>query len=165
MDTKILIAIITACAALSGVILSQAITLFISLLDKRHKKHILLRQKYEEMMFHFQDSLAYFPEVGNCKTREQLFSKSHSIPAQKAMGIALLYFPQIAPLIETYILNQIAYYNIIISSFNPDIPANAGGQAQVNCPDKIKKVTQDLFKSKNKIIESLQVNVKKYTKA
>lgn len=53
----------------------------------------------------------------------------------------------------------------VISSFNPDIPANAGGQGQVHSPDKIKKVTQDLFKSKDKIIEALQDNVKKYTKA
>ena len=135
MDIKIAIAIITACTTFSGVIISQVISLLLSFLDKRHKKTYSLRQKYEEMMFHFQDSLAYFPEVGNCKTREQLFSKSHSISAQRAMGLALLYFPKMAPLIETYIINQVAYYNLVISSFNPDIPANAGGQAQVHSPD------------------------------
>ena len=94
-----------------------------------------------------------------------MYSKSHSIPAQRAMGLALLYFKGIVPLLENYIKNQVAYYNLVISSFNPDIPANAGGQVRVHSLDKINKITQDLFQSKNEIIAALKANVRKYTKA
>ena len=54
MKPELITPIIAASAALGGVIISQAITILLSFFDKRHKKHILLRQKYEEMMFEFQ---------------------------------------------------------------------------------------------------------------
>jgi hypothetical protein len=53
MKQEILIPIIVASSALGGVIISQAFSLFRSFLDKRHEKQKMLRQKYEEMMFHF----------------------------------------------------------------------------------------------------------------
>lgn len=165
MDDKILIAVITAGSAFFGVIISQIITLMLSYLDKRHKKQILLRQKYEEMMLYFQESLAYFSEVGTCKTLDQLYSKSHSVPAQKAMGLAMLYFPKIAPLIESYIKIQVEYYQLVVSSFNPNIQANAAGQVRVHNKEKIEIVENNLFQAKNIIIDRLKKNVKKYAKA
>jgi len=165
MDDKIFIALITASSAFFGVIISQIITLMLSYLDKKHKKQILLRQKYEEMMFHFQESLTYYSEVGTCKTFDQLYSKSHSVPAQKAMGLAMLYFPKIAPLIESYIKSQVAYYQLVISSFNSNIQANAAGQVRVHNKEKIEIVESDLFQAKNIIIDGFKKNVKKYAKA
>lgn len=165
MKIEILTAIIAAAAALSGVIISQAISLLLSFLDKRYKKHILLRQKYEEMMNHIQDSLLYYNQVGASKTLDQLLQQTHSIPANRAMGIALLYFPNIAPILDTYLRNLVQYYNVVVSSFNPNIPANAAAQAMVHNKEQTEEIERKLFESKNQIIDELKANVKKYTKA
>lgn len=163
--TAIVAAIIAASAALGGVIISQAISILLSFLDKRHKKHILLRQKYEEMMFHFQDSLAYYNQVGACKTLDQLLQQNQCIPANRAMGLALLYFPSLVPFLDTYLRNQIAYYDIVVSSYNENIPFSAGAQSRVHNKIQSEEIEQKLFQSKNEIINELKANVKKYTKA
>ena len=165
MKPEILTAIIAASAVLCGVIISQAISLLLSFLDKRHKKHILLRQKYEEMMFHFQDSLTYYNQVGACRTLDQLLQQNHCIPSNRAMGLALLYFQNLAPLFDIYLRNQISYYNLVISSYKQDIPASAGAQARVHNKPQLEEVERNLFQSKDKIINELKANVKKYTKA
>lgn len=90
MKPEFSIAIIAASSALAGVIISQCVSLLISSLDKKHKKDILLRQKFEEMMFLFQDSLIYYGEVGGCRSLEDLLKQTHSVQAQKALGISML---------------------------------------------------------------------------
>ncbi|MEW6739793.1 MAG: hypothetical protein ACOYU2_04295 [Nitrospirota bacterium] len=165
MEQEYIIAIIAASSALCGVIISQAISILLSRLDQRHKKHILLRQKYEEMMFYFQDSLTYYNQVATCRIRDQLLQLNHSIPAQRAMGLALLYFPNFVSILDTYIRNQISYYNLVVSSYNPKIPANAGAQARVHNKSQLEAAENNLFQSKDKIIDELKANVKKYIKA
>lgn len=165
MQQEILIAIIAASSALAGVIISQGISMLLSFLDKRHKKHILLRQKYEEMMYHFQDSLIYYNQVATCRTLDQLLQLTHSIPANRAMGLALLYFPNFVSMFDTYLRNQISYYDLVVSSYNPSIPANAGAQARVHNKSQLETIENNLSQSKDKIIDELKANVKKYTKA
>ena len=165
MNQQIATSIIAASAALSGVLISQAISLLLSFLDKRHKKHILLRQKYEEMMFLFQDSLTYYNQVATCRTLDQLLQLTHSVPAQKALGLALLYFPNLEQSLGNYVMSQVAYYDLICTVYNPEIPANAGAQARVHHNQELQKVETQLFNAKNKVMELLKTNVKKYTKA
>lgn len=55
MEIDMQVAIIAATSALSGVVISQAITVMIDWRDKRHKRRIHLRDKYEEMMLEVAD--------------------------------------------------------------------------------------------------------------
>lgn len=57
MQKEIIVAIIAASSALAGVTISAVIALCLSYFDKRHKKQVLLREKYEEMMSCFSASL------------------------------------------------------------------------------------------------------------
>jgi len=163
MPNDIKISLITAISLITGVVISQTITLLISFFDKRHKKHQLLRQKYEEMMFYFQDSLAYFQEVQNCKTRHQLFQLSMSPQTGKACGLALLYFPNLVTPLNNYALAQVAFFNSVITSFDENIPANAGGQAMSHQGHK--QIMNKLFETKNSVMDALIKNANKYTKA
>lgn len=165
MNQQILIAIITASAVLSGIIISQAISILLSFLDKRHKMHILLRQKYEQMTFRFQDSLLYYTNLVTCKTRDQLLQQTHSIPAMRAAGLALLYFPKLVPFLDTYIRNCVAYYSLLVTVYDPNIPANAGAQARVHAKDEVEKIETLLFQSKNAVLAAINENAKKYIKA
>jgi len=162
---EILTAIIAASSALGGVIISQAISITLSIFDKKHQKHKLLRQKYEEMMFHFQDSLLYYNQVATCRTLDQLLQQTHSVPAQKALGLALLYFPNLESSFDNYVRSLVAYYDLICSVYNPDIQANAGAQARVHHKSELHRVENKLFDAKNEVITLLKLNAKKYTKA
>jgi len=165
INQQIITSVIAATAALSGVLIAQAISILLSFLDKRHKKHILLRQKYEEMMFHFQDSLLYCSQVGTCTSLDQLLQQNHSVPAQRAAGLALLYFPTLAPIFDTYQKNLMSYYSLVISNFRQDVPATAGAQVRVHAKDDLEEIEKALFQSKDKIIAELKSKVKNYTKA
>jgi len=163
MIEELKIPIIAATSALSGVVISQAISILLLFLDKRHKKHVLLRQKYEEMMFLFQSSLGYFQDVQNCKTFDQLYQLSNSPEAGKAYGLALLYFPCLVEPLNDYTVAQVSFYDSVITIFNKNIPANAGGQAVVS--EGHKQVMESLFEQKNIVMDALISNAKKYTKA
>ena len=163
MKLEILTAIIAASAVLAGVLISQAISIFLSFLDKRHKKQILLRQKYEEMMVHLSDSLSWIQDLHCCRTREELFAQAQSPPARKALSLCLLYFPDIADTANQYVLAQQEYYGFVISTFDKNLPINAGGQALVH--QEGKELSNILFKKKI-VFENLIVNnVNKYIKA
>lgn len=165
MKPELLTAIIAATAALSGVIISQAISIFLSFLDKRHRRAVLLREKYEEMMFQFQDSLTYYSQVGTCKDLDSLLQNSHSVSAQRTLGLALLYFPKLAPALEDYCRAQVSYYSVIVSLYKPDIPATAAAQARVHNKQAVEDVERKLFSSKDKVLDELKMGIKQCTKA
>lgn len=163
MSEEISPVIIGAVAALAGVLLSQVISISLSVFDKKHAKKVLLRQKYEEMMNEFQNSLLYVQDVHTCKTTDQLFQLSHSPQTGKAYSLALLYFPDLIEPLKQYSIAQVSFYNSVITIFNADIPVNAGGQAIRN--EGHQHVTQSLFDEKNNVMDALISNAKKYTKA
>ena len=117
MKQEILIVIIAASSALGSVIISQAFSLFQSFLGKRHEKQKLLRQKYEEMMFHFSASLEWIQHLNGSTTQAEFFALSQSTDARKALSICLLYFPDLVDTANNYILAQQSYYESTVTSF------------------------------------------------
>ena len=136
MNEKILIAIIVACSTLIGVITSQAITLFIVYRNRKHERDILIRNKYEELMLHFSDSFTWLVQLNNSVTKEELFTKSQSVDARKALSLCLLYFPDLVDEANDYIKSMQEYYGFTITVFDQSIPHNAGGQALVHDPQQ-----------------------------
>jgi hypothetical protein len=165
MSTEINIAIISASSAITGAIISQTTAFLIAHLERKRQRNILLRQKYEEMMNHIQDSLLFYNDVGACKTLDQLLACTHSQAGNRAMGLALLYFPSFVAILEAYLMSLVQYYNVVVSSFNPNIPATAGAQALVHDHDNVSEIQRNLFELKNKLINELQTNVRKYVKS
>ncbi len=150
-------------AALSGVVIAQAFSILLSILDKRHKKHVLLRQKYEEMMFEFQNSLSYVQDVHTRKTLDQLSQLSSSPHSGKAYSLALLYFPNLVKPLNGYIAAQISFYTSVITIFDENIPTSAGGQAIMI--EGHKQARENLFRKKEFVMDALISNAKKYIKA
>ena len=129
MTEKILIAIVAASATLLGVVISQAITLLISYINRRHERNVLLRNKYEELMFHFSDSFGWVLQLNNSMTKEEIFSRSQSTDARKALSLCLLYFPDLVNNANKYIFAIQEYYKFVVTVFDSAIPHNAGAQA------------------------------------
>jgi hypothetical protein len=165
MKPEILTAIIAATAALSGVILSQMISLFQVFLSRRHEKQKLLRQKYEEMMFFFSASLGWLQDLNGSTTQSSVFALAQNPAARKALSLALLYFPHLAESANQYVLAQQSYYNLVVSSFRESIGFTAGGQTIKHNKQQCEIETANLFQKKNEFENLIISNASKYTKA
>ena len=158
------IAIISAGSVLCGVIISQIFSLIIVFLNRKHHKNILLREKYEEMMFYFTDSLNWIQQLNNCITKGEIFSLAQSKDSRKALSLCLLYFPDLVDFVDKYMIAQSNYYNMVVGIFNESIPANAGGQAIFNNAN-YEKVFNELIESRINFENSIINCSKKYLKA
>lgn len=164
MPKEILIAIIAASSALSGVMISAGISMLLSHIDRKHKKQVLLREKYEAMMTHFSASLVWIQSLNGSTSQKEVFALAQSVDARKSLSVALLYFPEFVTAANEYILAQQNYYASVVTSYNPNIPITAGGQAAVNSPN-INEVTELLFAKKNAFENQMVASAPKYTKA
>jgi hypothetical protein len=165
MQKEILVAIIAASSALAGVIISATIALLLSIFDKKHKKQVLLREKYEEMMFHFSASLVWIQSLNGSTTQKEVLALSQSTDARKALSLCLLYFPTLSDAANNYIFSQQEYYASVVTSYRAEIPFTAGAQALVHNKDNHQVATDNLFNRKN-IFENLIVtSAPRYTNA
>lgn len=165
LKVEITTAIIAATAALSGVLLSQALSLLQTFLDRKHQRQKLLRQKYEEMTFLVQESLQYYNELNTTREYEQILSQPSNPRSQRARVLALLYFPQLEKELTSYILAEVAFYKLIVSNFDYSNPANAGSQARVKDPENLSAAEQNIFQAKNTLLEALTKNARRYARA
>jgi hypothetical protein len=165
MKQEILIAIIAASSALGGVIISQVFSLLQSFYNKKYKKQILLRQKYEEMMFHFSASLEWIVSLNGSTTQASVFALAQCPDARKTLSLCLLYFPEMVEAANHYVLAQQSYYTVIVTSFKEDISFTAGGQAIVHNKSNYDIATKNLFNKKDAFENLIISNAKKYTKA
>lgn len=166
MSLEIQIAIIAATAAIGGAVVSQIMTFLISLFDKKHQKNVLLRQKYEEMMFHFSASLEWIVHLSGSTSREAVQVLAQCPDARKALSLCLLYFREdLADQANDYVLAQQTFYASVVESFKDGVEATAGAQAIVHNGEKHEAATKNLFNKKN-IFENLIISKsEKYTKA
>lgn len=165
MTQEIKIAIIAASAAICGAAISQITTFVISFFDKKHQKNVLLRQKYEEMMFHFSESLEWIVHLNGSTTQEAVFSLAQCSSARKALSLCLLYFREdLGAAANDYILSQQSYYKVIVEVNDKKDKNSAGGQAESKNPN-YNEALKNLFEKKDSFENLIISNSYKYTKA
>ncbi|WP_136526568.1 hypothetical protein [Geomonas ferrireducens] len=164
MERENLAPIISASAALAGVLISQAVTFLRSSLDKKHDRNKLLRQKYEEMMFHFTASLQYTKNLDSCTTKAEVLALSQAVDARKALSLCLLYFPDLVDASNAYVQGQVMYFVSLVTAYKDHIPFNAGSQALVHDPQH-QAVSDDLNRKKIYYENLIVSKAKYYTKA
>ena len=124
---------------------------------------MLLRQKYEEMFFHFSGSLQWIQDLQNSTSRAQLFSHAQDPLSRKALTLCLLYFPDIVDKANAYIQAESEYYGFVVSSFDEAIPINAGGQVGVK--PEYEKFINNLAMNKNELENCIVAKREKYIKS
>lgn len=162
VSEKIIIAIIASSATIFGVLISQGITLFVAHRNRKHEREVLLRNKYEELMLHFSNSIEWVVQLHNSKSKEELFSRSQSIDARKALSLSLLYFPDLVDEINKYIISMQEYYGFAVTIFDQSIMHNAGAQVLVHQDGK--KLLDHLLSSKNSLENLIVKKSEKYTR-
>ena len=165
MEDKILIAIITAASALSGVVISQFNTLIVSFLKRKNRKNVLLREKYELLMEHVLEALKFSTDAQQCKSMEELTTMSVNVPARKALNLSLIYFPELQNSCIDFQNSYIKFYGVLATSFKSGIPHNVGTQACAHNKDAFEATAFEMTMCRQVLDESMIKYSKKYTKA
>ena len=154
---------IGALIALCGVLVAQLVAMVQSRLEREHKKHVLLRTKYEEMAMAFLDSLKWPSSLLYATSLEQIVDLSVPADANKVHMLCTVYFPRLLQVSGAYIDACTALYDASVSLYNPDDNRPLGEQA-FNHPQY--KVARDaFFAEKDTIQTAIQGHAKSYTVA
>lgn len=165
MSPNIETAIISASSALLGALIAQSTTIVLSLLEKKRQKHILLRQKFEEMMMAFSESLVWIQDLNGSTSQESVFSLAQCPSARRALSLCLLYFREdLGDLANQYVLAQQSYYQGVITVYEENNTHTAGAQFMVK-NDKHRNIIDNLFEKKNAFESSIISMSNKYTVA
>lgn len=163
MSQEIKIAIIAALSAAIGAVVSQSMTFFLSWLDKRHQKKVLLREKYEEMALLYVDSLDWFQSAGSSTNFEQLQAFSFPKKARQVQVLCSVYFPELLDYINEYVGACNAYYKSILEGFDHTINVNAMIQAQTK--EKHVQLMPKISAAREGFDEAIKKYSSKYIKA
>lgn len=164
MDDKILISIASATAALCGVIVSQAATAILAWIDRRHKRRILLREKYEELCLSF---LASFDLPQKLLAHEHKNDEVRSLVLQKdanhAHMLALLYFQELLPSLERYTQTYSDLCVVCFGLADPSLQSSIGGQV-CSAPEYITARDAHIL-ARDSLREKIEKHASKYAVA
>ena len=162
-DTKLMIALISAGSAITGAVISQFVSIFRDILDKRHKRNILLREKYEEMANLVTNSQEWFTEQLNAMRLSEL--KAPPAEARKAMVLSHIYFPLLQDACQDYV-NACAHFQVTLINNHEFIEGkDAGTQAAHRNPAALEKSAKHLHACRQRVDEEIIKHAKRYTKA
>ena len=151
MDNSILTAVIGACAALLGVIVSQVFALLKSRLDEKHVRQVFLRQKYEALVCSVDEaSASLLPRILNYEANEPVLVET-SGKARSAYTLSLIYFPLLTPEVKDY-MNVASYLESILAD-----------EESRKDRDKILKAAEQFSKARIKLDEAIRKNADTYT--
>lgn len=109
-----LYAVIGACAALFGVVVSQVFALLNSRLDEKHVRQVFLRQKYEALVCSVDEaSASLLPRILNHEANEPVLVETVG-KARSAYTLSLIYFPLLTPEVKDY-MNVASYLESILA--------------------------------------------------
>lgn len=96
MEAENLSLIIGAGSAIAGAAVSQAFSLLQLHLERKNQERVVLREKYEELSRHLNDSLAWSLAIlPDASTAEVPLAAP--LPPRRAYALTLLYFPLLQP--------------------------------------------------------------------
>lgn len=124
-------------SALGGVALAQCVAMFQSWLDRKNKREILLRTKYEELGSHFLDSFKLPQALLMCASDEEALTVTHQTDGNKVHMLALVYFPLLRQATGKYVESYSELCKTAISLYNSKDKGVLGAQI-FNKPEYIK---------------------------
>lgn len=105
--------ILPVLSALAGVALAQVVAMLQTWLERKNKREILLRTKYEELGQHFLESMKLPHTLMTCTSTEEILALTNQVSGNSAHLLALVYFPKLRSATGRYIES---YGNLIEAS-------------------------------------------------
>ena len=116
LESKLVIATISAGSAIAGSVISQFFLLIKDSLDKKHQRKILLRTKFEEFVDLVAESHEWVSSLYHLKSLEK-HSATPPIKARKAVSLAYIYFPLLREQSEKYMNSCVALQGTMVENF------------------------------------------------
>ncbi|WP_348815494.1 hypothetical protein NFG57_04625 [Halomonas sp. H10-59] len=160
-ETKILIAVISASAAIAGALFSQVIILVRDFLEKKHNRRVFLRNKYEELAYLVTESQDWLNEQMNASSLRALRS-AQPAEARKAMVLSHIYFPKLHGVCEEYLNALVRFQIMLIENHEFHIEHDAGTQAAHKNPDALSKVGSHVQGCRQRLDEAIIKYASKY---
>ena len=156
--------VIGAALALSGVLFAQIVAMIQSWLDRRNKREILLRTKYEEMGQHFLASTEMPGRLLSCTTDEEILAVTHQTDANQAALLALIYFSELREPLQRYVESYQNLCNVAAGLYYAKPQTKSVGLV-VNGLPAYREASQAHTAEKKNIVSKLESHAPKYTKS
>ncbi len=152
IESKLLIATISASAAISGAVISQAFSIVRDVLDKKHQRKVLLRTKYEEFAELITQSQEWLSSLYRHKSIEE-HSNNPPHHARKALLLAYIYFPALIEQSENFLNSCVLVQHTMIENF------------QTRDIEPLKEPILKFKQNRQELDRSIILNAKKYSQA
>lgn len=162
-DAKLLIALISAGSAIAGAVIAQFVSIFRDILDKRHKRDVLLREKYEELASMATSSQEWFGRQLNAMSLSEL--KTSPIDARKAMVLSHIYFPLLRDACQVYVNACARFQTMLVDNHEFVEGVDAGTQAAHKNRVEFERVAEHLHLCRQRLEEEIIRHAHRYTKA
>ena len=163
MDTTVLVAIVSASSVLLGAAISQGSAMIQSRLDRKHKREILLRTKYEELGFHFLASTEMPGQLMKCTSHEEIQGALHQTEANQAQLLALIYFPPLREPIQRYVASYQHLCFAVAEIYYKAEGGSVGGKVG-NHPD-YRAVSSAHIAERENVATEIENHAPRYTKS
>lgn len=163
MENTTNIAVIAAVSALGGVVISQTVSLLLSFLDRRNKRQVLLRQKYEEMATEFSLANMWIRQMQSPTSSEELLALSVSTHTIRVTILCNLYFRELEEPANRYQLSQLNFYYFVVDSYIQSSKATPFQQAIYKKEGK--EMVEHMFDTRNDLLAAICKHSSRYTKA
>mgnify|MGYP003384045358 CR=1 FL=1 len=164
VESKILIAAISASSAIFGAVISQVVTVVRDWLDKKHQRNVLLRNKYEELAGLITDSQEWGGSLLTSSSLKELRNKP-PINARKALILSYIYFPLLRSGCENYITGCVNFQNVLIDNHEFKDGIDCGTQAIHKNEGAVLESSSKLRESRQDIDDLIIQYSSKYAKA
>ena len=155
--------VIGALLVMSGVFISQMVAMLQSWLDRKHKRQILLRTKYEELGAHFLDSMKLPHALMKCTSTEDILETTLQASGNNAHLLALVYFPELLPATGRYIESYSALCLTATSFYNPQDKRHLGMQV-FDKPEYI-EARNNHMGARDHLQDQIEIHAPSYTKS
>ncbi|HBT88116.1 hypothetical protein [Desulfobacter sp.] len=152
LESKLLIATISASSAISGAVISQAFSIIRDILDKKHQRKVLLRTKYEEFAELITRSHEWLSALYRHKSIEE-HSNNPPNHARKALLLAYIYFPALIKQSEKFMNSCVIIQSSMIENF------------QTKDIEPLKEPVKEFKENRQELDRLIILNAKKYSKA
>lgn len=164
IDSKLMIAAISAGSAIAGALVTQLFTVLQHFLERKHRRLVLLREKYEQLASLVSDSHEWIGQQMKSKTLADL-QGSFPEQAKKAMVLAHIYFPKLHSPCESYVNACAVFQAALVDNHEFNAEINVGTQAVRKNPEHLRQVMSHIRDSRQRLDEAIVKYASKYAKA
>lgn len=171
MDEKLTLALVAACSAAIGALLTQLVTFLREWIIYKRANKALLREKYELLVENLSESISHKSRFDNCYD-EQAFLDVINKPIEKIYALSILYFPELTEPSKCYYNSYRDYLMTLLKSYQPNTGLSVLMQATMHGSDDFDfdfdfdfdLVLEKLHQSQKNLYETIRNNASKYAK-